>query len=201
VTKILAKAYTSPTLVLLAMDWPDGESSPNFLGFAIRRTPGFQDNKTGTFSDHSWLPNRIGFNGPPPTGQPDPPSNQAPIQKFLWWDARLDGLKASSKLSYEITPIIGNPNNLNPIESDSMIIDVIIPDHIEFGIGTWFNRAVMSSQAFSRILDAMGIHKDLKPSQSDALKLRAWLANGMERPLPEFITLAHSCRRYLSSNR
>ena len=97
-TKILAKAYTSPTLVLLAMDWPDGESSPNFLGFAIRRTPGFQDNKTGTFSDHSWLPNRIGFNGPPSTGQPDPPSNGVPIQKFLWWDARLDGLKASSKL-------------------------------------------------------------------------------------------------------
>jgi hypothetical protein len=44
-TKIVAKAYTSPSLVLLAMDWPDGEVSHDFLGFAIRRTPGFQDEK------------------------------------------------------------------------------------------------------------------------------------------------------------
>jgi phosphatidylserine/phosphatidylglycerophosphate/cardiolipin synthase-like enzyme len=192
VTKIVAKAYTSPSLVLLAMDWPDGEVSHDFLGFAIRRTPGFQDNKTGLFSDHSWLPNRIGFNGPPSAGQPDPPSNQAPIQKFLWWDARLDGLKPNSKLSYEISPVTGNPNSLNLIHSDSIVVDAIISEHIEFGIGTWFNRAVMSSQAFSRILNAMGIHKDQEPSPADALKLRAWLANGMERPLPDFITSASS---------
>lgn len=191
-TKVLAKAYTSPTLVLLAMDWPDGEDSRDFLGFAIRRTPGFQDNKTGTFSDHNWLPNRIGFDGPPSPGQPDPPSNQAPIQKFLWWDARLDGLNTDSKLSYEISPITGNPDRPNLIQSDSMVVDVTIPEHVEFGIGTWFNRAVMSSQAFSRILDAMGIQKDQEPSPSDALKLRAWLANGMERPLPDFITSASS---------
>jgi phosphatidylserine/phosphatidylglycerophosphate/cardiolipin synthase-like enzyme len=187
VTKIIAKPYTSPSLVLLAMDWPNGDSHNNFLGFAIRRTPGFQDNKTGLFSDHSWLPNRIGFNGPPPTGRPDPPSNEAPVQRFLWWDARLDGLKVGSKLRYEISPIIGKPNELNLIQADTAAVDVILPEHIEFGIGTWFNRAVMSSQAFSRILDAMGIPKDQKPSDEDALKLRTWLANGMERPLPNFI--------------
>jgi phosphatidylserine/phosphatidylglycerophosphate/cardiolipin synthase-like enzyme len=191
-TKIVAKAYTSPSLVLLAMDWPDGEVSHDFLGFAIRRTPGFQDNRTGEFSDHSWLPNRIGFNGPPLGGQPDPPSNEAPIQKFLWWDARLDGLKPNSKLSYEISPVTGDPDSLNLIHSDSMVIDTIIPDHIQFGIGTWFNRAVMSSQAFSRILNSMGINKDQEPGPEDRLKLRSWLANGMERPLPDFISSASS---------
>lgn len=174
------------------MDWPNGDSHNNFLGFAIHRTPGFQDNKTGSFSEHSWLPNRIGFNGPPPTGQPDPPSNEAPIQKFLWWDARLDGLKPGSKLSYEISPIIGNPNNLDLIQPDSTVVEVIIPEHIQFGIGTWFNRAVMSSQAFSRILNAMNLPKDQEPNHADALKLRAWLANGMERPLPDFITSGSS---------
>jgi PLD-like domain len=182
-TKIIAKAYTSPSLVLLAMDWPDGELRHDFLGFAIQRTPGFQNNKTGLFSDHSRLPNRIGFNGPPPNGQPDPPSSQAPIQKFLWWDARLDGLTA-------IFPIGGTSNNLNLIQSDGGLVEAVIPKHVEFGIGTWFNRAVMSSQAFSRILSAMGIGKDQKPSVADTLKLRAWLANGMERPLPDFINSA-----------
>ena len=190
--KIIAKAYTSPSLVLLAMDWPDGESRHDFLGFAIRRSPGFQDNKTGMFSGESWLPNRLGFNGPPLSGQPDFPSNQAPIQKFLWWDARLDGLKPDSKLSYEIFPVCGNVNNLVLIQADSMTIEVTLPQHIEFDIGTWFNRAVMSSQAFFRIMKAMGIRKDQIPSPGDALKLREWLANGMERPLPDIIASASS---------
>ena len=70
-TNVIAKSYCSPSLVLLAMDWPDGETRKDFLGFAIRRTPGFQDNNTGVFADKSWLPNRLGFNGPPPEGQPD----------------------------------------------------------------------------------------------------------------------------------
>lgn len=191
-TKIIAKAYTSPSLVLLAMDWSDGGVRHDFLGFAIHRTPGFQDNKTGVFSDHSWLPNRLGFNGQPSSGQPDFPSDQAPIQKFLWWDARLDGLKPDSKLSYEISPVCGNVNNLNLVRADSMAVEVTLPQNIEFGIGTWFNRAVMSSQAFSRILNAMSIHKDQVPSPADTLKLRAWLANGMERPLPDFIASASS---------
>ncbi len=84
-TRVSAKTYTSSSLVLLAMDWSDGANRDDFLGFAIRRTPGFQDNKTSNFAPESWLPNRLGFNGPPATGEPDPPSNQAPIQKFLWW--------------------------------------------------------------------------------------------------------------------
>jgi phosphatidylserine/phosphatidylglycerophosphate/cardiolipin synthase-like enzyme len=50
----------------------------------------------------------------------------------------------------------------------------------------------MSSQAFSRILKAMGVSKNQEPSPADALKLRAWLANGMERPLPDFIASASS---------
>jgi hypothetical protein len=79
---------------------------------------------------------------------------------------------------------------LNLIQSDSIVVEVIIPEHVEFGIGTWFNRAVMSSQAFSRILNAMGIRQDQEPSVADTLKLRAWLANGMERPLPDFIDSA-----------
>ena len=153
------------------MDWPDGEARQDFLGFAIRRTPGFQDNKTGTLADYSWLPNRIGFNGPPAEGQPDFPSNKSPIQKFLWWDARLDGLKPDFKLSY---------------------VEVILPHQVRLGIGTWFNRAVMSSQAFSRILGALDIKNGVKPSDKEALILRKWLANGLEFPVPNFISSASS---------
>jgi len=54
---VIAKSYVSPTLVLLAFDWPAGAERNDFLGFAIQRTPGFSG------GDPSWLPNRIGFNG------------------------------------------------------------------------------------------------------------------------------------------
>ena len=40
-SQIKARAFMSPTLVFLAMDWDDGRNVKDFLGFAIRRTPGF----------------------------------------------------------------------------------------------------------------------------------------------------------------
>ena len=81
--KVRSRAYLSPTLVLLAFDWPDGGARQDFLGFAIRRSPGFQGQA------ESWLPNRVGFEGPARDGA-DLPSNTSPVQKFLWWDARID---------------------------------------------------------------------------------------------------------------
>ncbi len=191
-TRVIAKSYISPSLVLLAMDWPDGVNSNDFLGFAIKRTPGFQNNETGKFSEFSWLLNRLSFNGPPPEGHPDFPSNEAPIQKFLWWDARLDGITSDSTLKYEIFPVSGTVNNLNLNHAEKTDLLVTLPKNIEFGIGTWFNRAVMSSQAFSRILRAMGLDKEEIPDPDDALKLREGLANGMEKPLPDFIALSPS---------
>ena len=38
---VRAKSYTSPTLVLLAFDWELGGGRNDFLGFAIKRVPGF----------------------------------------------------------------------------------------------------------------------------------------------------------------
>jgi hypothetical protein len=54
---VTVRAYLSPTLVLLAFDYPEGANAKNFLGFAIKREPGF-DGASSTF-----LSNRIGFNG------------------------------------------------------------------------------------------------------------------------------------------
>jgi phosphatidylserine/phosphatidylglycerophosphate/cardiolipin synthase-like enzyme len=183
---INARAYLSPSLVLLAMDWPDGESRQDFLGFAIRRTPGFQDHATGVDEASSWLPNRLSFTGPPAAGQPDFPSNVAPIQKFMWWDARLEGRNAGDPLTYELTPVCGTPGALQLITTDAFTLTVVLPRHVEFGIGTWFNRAVMSSQAFTRKVQAFSAAgQPLTPAQ--ALDLRGWLANGMQAPVPEFV--------------
>src|SRR5262245_33873339 len=98
--KVDAKAYLSPSLVLLAMDWKDGEERQDFLGFAISRTPGFKNFTTDEINKTDWLPNRLSFDGPPPEGELDPPSQTAPIQKFMWWDARLEGFEAGDTIKY-----------------------------------------------------------------------------------------------------
>ena len=189
--KTAARAYLSPTLVLLALDWPDGEHRDNFLGFAIKRTPGFQDLKTKTMAPFSWLPNRIGFEGPPASGQPDFPSDRAPVQKFMWWDARLEGVATGQSLTYEISAVTGTKTQhaLDPASTSQLT--VTLPSHVEKGIGSWFNRAVMSSQAFSRKVEAL--HLDgAAPTPAQALELSAWLSNGIQDPLRDFVAKASS---------
>lgn len=185
-TSVAAKAYLSPSLVLLALDWSDGAERQDFLGFAIRRTPGFLDLATGAVAASSWLPNRLSFSGPPPQGQPDFDSNTAPIQKFMWWDARLEGVAPGQTLVYEVFPVTGQPNALVLLQDAGATLTISLPEHRQHGIGTWFNRAVMSSQAFSRQVAALRLASGRKPSAAQLKALRTWLANGMEHPVPDF---------------
>lgn len=39
--KAAIRVYASPTAVLLALDWEEDKNYPDFLGFAIRRSPGY----------------------------------------------------------------------------------------------------------------------------------------------------------------
>src|SRR5712664_551886 len=114
---VVVRAYTSPTLVLLAFDWPSADQKNDFLGFAIERTPGFDG------LAKSWLPNRIGFDGPKPD-QGDINSDQAPIQKFYWWDARIDTKDRGTKFSYRVVPVTGAKGNLNLQSGEESTIEV-----------------------------------------------------------------------------
>ena len=174
------RAYLSPTLVLLAFNWNDGKSNPDFLGFAVKRSPGFWSLDGKTRETESWLPNRLTFDGPVPSGKPDAPSNIAPIQKFMWWDAKIDEPDRGQTFKYTAYPVVGNPHTPVLSQTDSAALDVTLPAHVEDGIGTWFNRAVLSSQAFSRKLAAMGLDPTKAPSAAQALELRAWLANDLQ---------------------
>ncbi len=172
---VVVAAYTSPTLALLAFDWK-AAGRPDFLGFAIRRAPGFQGAST------SWLPNRIGFDGPAPGGA-DLPSNEAPIQKFYWWDARITTRDRGTAFTYTIVPVTGTPGNLKLLDAEAATIEVAIPQVEENGISTWFNRAVVSSQAFARQFSDIST-----PSAQKAA--RAWLGNGLEQAVPQFLARA-----------
>jgi phosphatidylserine/phosphatidylglycerophosphate/cardiolipin synthase-like enzyme len=177
---VIAKAYRSPTLVLLAFDWAAGGNRNDFLGFAIQRTPGFRRN--GQLLPDSWLPNRIDFDGPAPDGQ-DKPSIKAPIQKFLWWDSRIDTADRGATFKYKITPIAGSPHDLRPLDAEAVVLDVKIPTLKEDGVGTYFNRAVMSSQAFARRFRRLETAADFRSANE-------WLANGLEKAVPDFLQQA-----------
>ena len=67
------RAYCSPTLVLLALDWADGDRD-DVLGFAVERTPGMRPSLNEPQAPKSWPPNRVGFDGPPADGATKSPT-------------------------------------------------------------------------------------------------------------------------------
>lgn len=175
---VTARPYLSPTLVLLAFDYPEGANDEHFLGFAIKREPGF-DGATFTY-----LPNRIGFNGPPSNGGTEG-SDKWPIQKFYWWDARINSADRGRKFIYTICVVKGTPENLAIGSSQGLNtqITVTIPLEIENGIGTYFNRAVVSSQAF---VTEFGHN----PTGEKLHEAYTWLGNGMEQVVANFLKQA-----------
>jgi len=175
---VAAQAYTSRTLVLLAMDWSAGKQLADFLGFAILRRPGFSPGqKEGYFL------NKIGFD-PPQPDSPPLPSNVAPLQRFLWWDNGINESDRGKTFKYTITPVRGTgPDDLVLEHETETTISVTLPQVEEDGIATWFNRAVVSSQAFSR---------EFPDPQSKIPEVMDWLANGLEEAFAQILSGAKS---------
>lgn len=160
------------------MDWEDGAKNKDFLGFSISRRPGFRYGES-----EGYLLNRIGF-GPPGSGPY--PSDIAPIQKFLWWDSAILAKFHGTSVEYTITPILGTGQpepgettlKLIPQTDAATTLTVDIPGFQGNGIATWFNRAVVSSQAFQREF----------PDPADQLdQAMSWLANGMSDAFEEIL--------------
>lgn len=180
--KVTARAFLSPTLVLLAMDWEDGAKRKDFLGFAIKRTPGFRPKQGAPTDILDWLPNRLSFDGPNPDGR-DMPSLTNPIQHFQWWDARINTEDRGTTFKYTIYPVVGSTSHYSIVDAAKAEIDCEIPQVEENGIGTYFNRAVVSSQAFAREFGEISTHEQYEAAL-------AWLSNGMNNAILDFITKA-----------
>ncbi|ASL46706.1 hypothetical protein bAD24_III04910 [Burkholderia sp. AD24] len=186
---VSVRSYLSPTLVLLAFDWPEGATRQDFLGFAVKRTPGFLSADGQEREASSWLPNRLTFTGVMPDTQKDAPSNEAPIQKFMWWDARIDEADRQKSFTYLVFPVVGTAGAPQLLDAQKAECRLTLPAHIEANVGSWFNRAVVSSQAFSRKVAALHLAPHAAPSAEQALSLRTWLANDLQDVFA--LTLGH----------
>src|SRR5947209_5783708 len=131
---VRVRAYGAPTMLLLAFDWDEAPQHPDFLGFAITRI--------GSITGPQVLRNRLSFDGPVPDPPGEMPSTAAPIQKFMWWDA---GVRSSNQesLTYRVVPVLGTPGALTLLEHKAGTCKITLPGHVEGGVGTWFNRAVV----------------------------------------------------------
>ena len=165
-------AYTSPTLVFLAMDWSAGIRHADFLGFAIQRSPGYSKSGVAQF-----LFNKIDFK-PIKLGDRPKPSDAAPIQKFNWWDGGINSADRGREFTYTVFPVLGHgPDDLRLQDEAAASIKVTIPHEVVDGIGTYFNRAVVSSQSFTGMVNkGQSLEKQM-----------AWLANGIETAVPAFL--------------
>ena len=183
--KVKVKAYRSEKMVLLAFDWADGKNRNDFLGFAIKRTPGFRGEAI------SWLPNRIGFKGPLQTADPKG-SDTNPIQKFVWWDAQFEDKDLGKTFTYELAPVVGKKVDATTVKDLDILVSCktsikvsLVNTTADGKISTHFNRAVVSSQSFSR--------KFIVNNKFDQSKFDAaldWLANGFEKVIPGFLDTA-----------
>ena len=100
----------------------------------------------------------------------------APIQKFLWWDSSISDSSRGTTFTYAVTPVCGTgPQDIalvNDVASEPLQLKV--PNVETAKISTWFNRAVVSSQAFSQ---------KFPDPKKDLDAVMDWLANGLEERL------------------
>lgn len=187
VAQVTIKAYASASCVLLTFDWEDGANHPDFLGFAIQRDPGY-----GRDGKPQFLFNKLDF---VPLGEDAQPkgSDQAPIQKFNWWDGGINTGDQGKTFKYTVVPVLGTgPRDLKLQNAIADTISITVPKPLDGQIATYFNRAVVSSQSFKKLKDAT-LEKQMD-----------WLANGLQNAVPTILdeSDAFECAIYhLSDNR
>jgi hypothetical protein len=75
---------------------------------------------------------------------------------------------------------VGSPSSLTLLDAEAATIDVTVPLIEEHGIASYFNRAVVSSQAFSKQFPSIDTDDRRRAAE-------AWLANGLENAVPNFL--------------
>jgi hypothetical protein len=193
---LIVKAYAGATGVLLAFNFEKDESRKGLLGFAIERS--------GPGGAPFYLPTMLPFQGQPHLpGQPIP-SNEAPVQKFRWSDYTVS---PATTYTYTVSAMYGTSTQLTlkMTASVSISTESVSPTSVIGNPGnlvTVFNRAVASSQAFSREFPATtaklnaALAKPVPPAgkkKTDGILTQAemdWLSHGLKEEIVGFIGLA-----------
>ena len=180
--QVTVRSYTSPTLVLLAMDWADGAKFKDFLGFAILRSPGFHPGEKD-----GYLLNKIGFTPPGPHSQ-SLPSNVSPIQKFLWWDSAITDTDRGKTFTYTSRACGARSRRISGfmMKPHRNLSKCRVPHSSATRFQDWASIArLVSSQSFSQ---------KFPDPKKDLCTATAWPANGLQDGFAHILRWAgHVC--------
>jgi phosphatidylserine/phosphatidylglycerophosphate/cardiolipin synthase-like enzyme len=118
------------------------------------------------------------------------PSDEAPIQKFNWWDSGFNTTDRGKTFRYDVFPVLGHgPGDMHLQRAEMGSISVSLPNFLDGRIATYFNRAVVSAQSYPRKLPLD--------------KRMDWLANGLQEAVPEVLheSTAFDCAIYHLSDK
>ncbi|HEX6667533.1 MAG TPA: phospholipase D-like domain-containing protein [Solirubrobacterales bacterium] len=148
-------------MVLLSMDWKDGEPPDNFVGFAIECKP--PDSK-----EFFALENRLSFAAADGSvGKSSKSTRLSPLQKFRWVhfprDAEVDG-----EFTYRVTPVLMDEGDALTY-GEPQEVDIVLGGETHPGkLNVTFTRGFVSSQAFVDRFEQNGKVSTLIPSKADA---------------------------------
>lgn len=147
-------------MVLLAMNWKQGQPPDNFVGFAIE----YQEPGGNTFFP---LNNRIGFATAAGSVAPATLSTlQSPIQKFRWvhfpFNAELPG-----EFTYRVSPVFMDPQDKLTLGANQLVKIELRRETYRGQLNIAFTRGFVASQAFVERYQSAGDIAKLLPAVAD----------------------------------
>jgi phosphatidylserine/phosphatidylglycerophosphate/cardiolipin synthase-like enzyme len=168
------RAIAGSYVVMLGITM-DENSSQGVLGFGIERT----DHTNGDRKD--WLRGFKRFEGTVVEPGALVPSNEQPIQAFLWADFTT---RVKHEYTYRIVAMRGEPGKLE--EGESVEVRIAMENEDLGTHAVYFNRGVAGSQAYVRKFG------DKRPAEVPDREAWRWLSRGLYRALLNFIGQANS---------
>ncbi len=178
---------------ILGMDL-DEDKRKGCLGFSIYRTELGPVSAPFAEADvrSGWLPNMLRF---PADQSPGAITTEtAPLQKFRWGDYTL---KPASTYRFRVVPRYGAPDKLlpefadhKPSADDGIELEFITEDKSNPETSIHFNRAAAASHAFEAKFGNLKKEGDIMADTGEGKLARAWLSNGLEEAILDFLAQA-----------
>lgn len=173
---------------IVGMDLADDKRA-GCLGFSIHRTSFGPVAEPFPEPQSRWLPNMLSF--PSDTSTDAITTETAPLQKFRWGDYTL---KPASRYKFRVVARYGKPGSLTPDpESDpdaGIELEITTENKSSPDSCVHFNRGAAASAGFERQFGHLTNEAAILADTEDGKKARAWLSNGLEEAIIEFLAQA-----------
>jgi phosphatidylserine/phosphatidylglycerophosphate/cardiolipin synthase-like enzyme len=173
---------------ILGMDLEEAKRA-GCLGFSIHRTSFGPVAEPFPQPKGRWLPNMLRF--PSDTSTDAITTETAPLQKFRWGDYTL---MPASRYKFRVVPRYGKAGALTPgpeADADAGIeLEVVTEDKSSPDSCVHFNRGAASSAGFERQFGQLTNEAAILADTDDGKKARAWLSNGLEEAILDFLAQA-----------